>query len=231
MNKTILYAVGGIVVVGAGAYFLMNKPAGPATPGGDTNTPTPGASMSMKELLGLGGAQRCTFTNTVENSESSGVVYVAGGKMRGDFTSLAAGQTVQSHMIVDGETSYVWSDAMPQGMKMSFANMESQAGTNSDKSVDVNKEVNYSCGAWTVDAGVFALPAGVEFSDLGALLPPGGMPKLPGGSGTVDPSTITVPTGGAGGAMPGGAAQCAVCNQVPAGDERMQCLAALGCAK
>ena len=231
MNKTILYAVGGIVVVGAGAYFLMNKPAGPATPGGDTNTPTPGASMSMKELLGLGGAQRCTFTNTVENSESSGVVYVAGGKMRGDFTSVAAGQTIQSHMIVDGETSYVWSDAAPQGMKISFADMNAQRGENTNQSFDVNEKVGYSCGAWTVDAGMFALPAGVEFSDLGALLPPSGMPKLQGGAGTVDPNSVTVPAGSAGGAMPGGTAQCAVCNQVPEGDERMQCLEALGCAK
>ena len=225
MNKTIMYVVGGIVVVGGIAVFLMNKTAGPVAPGGDANTPAPGAQMSMRELLGFGGAQRCTFTNKVENSESSGVVYVSGGKMRGDFTSLAAGQAIQSHMIVDGETSYVWSDAAPQGMKISFADMNAQGGTNSGQSVDVNEKVGYSCGAWAVDANVFALPTGVTFSDLGAILPPGGIPKLQGTPGTVQPSAGTMPSGGA------GAFQCAACNQVPEGDERMQCLEALGCAK
>lgn len=224
MNKNILYALVGVVAVIAGAVFIMNKPAGPAVPGGDENTPTLGASMSMKELLGLGGAQRCTFANKVENSESSGVVYVAGGKMRGDFTSLAAGQTTQSHMIVDGETSYVWQDGSSQGMKISFADMNAQSGQGSNRSVDVNEKVGYSCGAWAVDASMFALPAGVEFSDLSALLPPGGMPSLEGKPGTIDPSAGTVPAGSP------GAAQCAMCAQAPDEDSRAQCLAALGCA-
>ncbi len=223
MNKNILYAVIGIVVVVLAGIFIMNKPA--MGPGGDANTPTPGAQMSLKELLASGGAQRCTFTHSVENSESSGVVYVAGGKMRGDFTSVAAGQTMQSHMIVDGETSYVWTDAMPQGMKLSFASMETQAGSqNKNQSVDVNQKLDYDCSNWAVDQSMFALPAGVTFSDLGALLPPGGMPSLDGKPGTVDPSGGTVPAGSP------GAAQCAMCAQAPDEESRAQCLAALGCA-
>jgi hypothetical protein len=225
MNKTILYVVGGVVVVGGAAVFVMNKPAGPVAPGGDANTPTPSAQMSMRELLGMSGPQRCTFTNNVQDPESSGVVYVAGGKMRGDFTSVAAGQTIQSHMIVDGETSYMWSDAMPQGMKMAFADVGAQSGQGSGQSVDVNEKVDYSCSGWTADANMFALPAGVEFSDLGVLLPPGGMPQLDGKPGTIDPSGGIMPAGEV------GAMQCAACNQVPEGDERMQCLEALGCAK
>ncbi|MEY4731605.1 MAG: hypothetical protein RL681_551 [Candidatus Parcubacteria bacterium] len=225
MNKTIYYIVGGIVVVGGAVAFMINKPASPSGPGGDANMPARAAQMSMKDLLGLGGAQRCTFTNKVENSESSGVVYVANGKMRGDFTSLSAGQTVKSHMIVDGETSYVWSDAMPQGMKMSFANIGASAtGQNANQSVDVNKKVDYSCGAWTVDVHMFALPDGVTFSDLSAMLPPVGTTPVKGGTyGDYVP--------GSAGSGDLKATQCASCDQIPDADAKMQCLETLGCTK
>ena len=59
------------------------------------------SQKSLKDLIGLGQTQECTFTT----EGSSGKVYIGGGKMRGDFSTTTEGQTVISLMLVDGQTS------------------------------------------------------------------------------------------------------------------------------
>jgi hypothetical protein len=122
--------------------------------------------QSLKSLIAYQGTQKCTFENSTENSDSSGTVYVANGEMRGDFTSTAQGQTFDSHMIVKGNTSYVWGSSMPGGFKMSFDSMAAPGGSSNSGAVDPNAPVNYSCGSWDADASLFELPASVEFRDL-----------------------------------------------------------------
>ena len=130
--------------------------------------------MSMKELLAKGGSQKCTFSNSIEGTESSGVVYMSGGRMRTDFVAKTAdGQTVESHMILDGDNTYLWSNQMPQGMKMKINMMNTQAGaqTQANGSVDLDQKLNYNCDNWSTDQGQFNLPSGVTFMDLSTVIP------------------------------------------------------------
>ena len=208
-------------MVGGIAAFTMMKPSNTVPGPGESGTPSvtgeTSGMKSLKELFALGTSQKCTFTNTTDASESSGVVYLSNGKMRGDFTSVAAGKTIQSHMIVEGKTSYVWSDAMAgQGIKMSFEDTDTPSSAPEGQSVDLDAKTNYSCSGWGVDQAIFVLPQGVEFKDLSAMM-----------------QGLTPPKAGAG--VEGGtgvdvkAMQCSYCAQAGDADSVAQCKAALGC--
>ena len=166
-NKT-LWIVGVLIIIAVAGYLLMR--------GGTTSTgvipsdeTTTAGEQSLTELLALGTAQTCTFSQ-VEGGE--GTVYIANGKMRGDFTSLADGKTMVSHMISDGTTAYTWIDGMPTGFKM-MMNAAQVAGQQPG-TVDVNQKLAFNCSSWSADASVFTPPAGMQFNDLTALT--GGIP-------------------------------------------------------
>ncbi len=204
MNNKLLLAVSGVVIVGVAAYVMMRGPT--------SDSPLGGGKMSMKSLLASATAQKCTFTSTAGGSNTSGTVYVASGKMRGDFNSLVNSKNEKSHMIVSDNTSYVWAEAFPQGMKMSFANMESKGA---DKNaVSVNDQVDFSCTPWSADQSMFAIPGGVVFNNIDAMMP--GSPK----------KDATGNTGGTGNNIK--AIQCGACDNL-SGNEKSACRSALSC--
>src|SRR3989338_3918069 len=180
MNNKILLAVGALVIIGIVAFVLMRGSANSPLSGGNII----GGKMSMKSLLGRNISQECTFSSTENGSDTSGTVYVASGKMRGDFNSTINGKREVNHMIVTDNTSYVWGDSMAQGIKMSLADTTKQENNNNN--VDVNKEADYSCKSWSADNNKFTLPAGISFSDMNAMmngaLDKGMMDKKPAGS-------------------------------------------------
>lgn len=199
-----------IAVVGGGAYYASQRVAAPAE-GDTTATTTADASVptSLRALLGLGQSMSCTFSKIDGVTTSSGVVYIAGGRMRGDFKSegTPAG-TVTSHMVNDGAYSYVWSDAAGQGIKMKFeAAANANAGAAPGVAANWDDSLSYKCSPWGADESLFSPPANVEFLDAAAL----------GGMGVSAAA-------GAG----AGAGQCASCDSVPEA-ARAQCRAALGC--
>ena len=210
MNKTLLYAIAGVVVVlGAIGLYMTGGPVG--------NMATQnGQETSLKELLASQNPQKCIFNHETDISDSSGEVVVSGGKMRGDFNSLAAGQTVKTHMIVDSGTAYVWTDTMAQGFKMSVDAMNTSS-TDTNQNLDINQRLNYSCTPWTPDASVFTLPTGITFTDMTALMN-SAMPQE------------TASGSAAGGAGTGSLqAQCGMCDTITDASAKAQCRTALQC--
>ena len=185
MNKVIWWIVGIIVVVIGIYYFVSNKPDTAAddvvpatedgqgsftTPSDDQGAPADTSGKSLKDLIALGVSQQCAFSQTVDNSSTSGTVFVGMGKMRGDFVSVASGQTVNAHMIADGQYTYTWIDGIAMGFKMSLDQTAPASGTGANQtgSPDLNQKLDYNCSAWTLDASKFTLPAGVTFTAMGS---------------------------------------------------------------
>ena len=205
-NKLLLYGIGAVVIIGVIiGFFAMQKTGNPDTDKQTATNNTGGQKMSMKALLGVGKTQKCTFSNSADISNSSGTVYIANGKMRGDFTSTTDGKTFESHMIIMDNTSYLWGDGMPQGIKMSFDDIQ-KPDADQKQSIDINQEVAYSCESWSSDAGTIALPADITFTDYSAMM------------------KQIAPTGGSANSQ-----QCAACDQVQDAASRAQCKTALGC--
>lgn len=188
-----------IVALAVLAYFFLvaKRPAvAPAiNPSGNTEEES-SSPTSLKDLLSKGIAQSCTF----KSEGSTGTIYMSGGKVRGDFDATVEGQTMKSHMILESNTSYIWSDGSKTGIKMSFdpdaTTPSATTGTQSG-GFDASTQMNYKCGAWIPDASFFTLPAGVSFTSFDA------------------PTTGTN-------------SQCSYCDSL-SGDSKSQCLTALKC--
>lgn len=165
-NITIIVVIVLLFVAG-GAYFVFGKGKGPIgknNPAQQTST----SPKSIKDLLSLGNSQKCTFTNIESTVSSTGVVYVSGGKVRGDFDTTIDGKITKYHTIVDGNTSYLWTEDSKSGFTTSF----DSNNTNSDTRFDTNKLANYQCSGWITDSSVFNRPSDVKFSDMSDLVAP-----------------------------------------------------------
>lgn len=218
MNKSILVVVAVLIILALGGFLFMNNKSTntgsqvsptKSTPQENTTKKT-NEQKSLKDLFSLGVAQECSYKDEMGNG---GVVYMTNGKMRGDFSSVTKDQTIKSHMVTDGKTSYIWMDNQAMGFKMS---MEAAGQTSPDKintqgSVDINKKGNFSCKPWVVSSSLFELPSNIKFTDLSDL--------------QKSPSTSE---GSQGGVQDMKAAQCAACDSVPQ-EARAQCKASLGC--
>lgn len=207
MNKKIIL-VGALLLLIAGGYFMFTKSSknSPDTSGQSANS----APKSLKDLLTAGVAQKCTFSMTQESGNQSGTTYITNGKLRGDFTSQANGKTMETHMIVSGNTSYVWQEGEKEGFKSSFDPSTSVSGSEAQSasttaSLDFNKQGDYKCSAWVVDESMFTPPSDVKFNDFSQLMKP--------------------TTSGTG---QGESSQCSVCDSL-SGDDKTQCRTALSC--
>jgi len=214
MSTKVIGIVVAVVVVAGGAYFFMSK--GQSMPEGATGTPvanTVSSPMSLKELIAGGESQQCTFSDDASGTQMQGIVYVGGGKVRSDFTSVAQGQTMSTHMIADGADMYTWVDGMTNGFKMSMAAQKPADNSTQQQGLDSDKKVDYHCSPWSADVSKFVLPTAVTFQDMAAMMQ--GAMK---GSGA--PS---VPS-----SMQGNAMQCKTCDQLPAA-QKGACRTALKC--
>ena len=217
-----------LVLAGAAYHFMRHSNMSPTQSNENANSQMQQITSGKKSLFdffSMGGSQKCTFTNT---TNGGGTIYVSSGKMRGDFqeTNNSTGKTAQTHMINDGTYVYIWTDGQTNGYKMSDAVMkqeESQptqapsTGSQPQPSqgMDMHQQMNTSCGGWTADASMFTVPTNVTFTDYSSMMQ---------GAST---GATTMHTGAA--PMQGTSAECAECNQAPAGAARNQCLAALHC--
>lgn len=199
-TNTTIGIVIAIIVLGVGAYFFFGHSSAPSesalSSANQSATPS-----SLKALIAAGTSQTCTFSD--DQSATSGTVHIASGKVRGDFTSTANGQTTQMHMISDGTTAYTWIDGMSSGFKSS---MTAATSSRSSQTFDSDKQMNYTCSPSGADASLFILPAGVTFKDVSAMMPSSAGAK----------------------AGAGAASACSQCDSVPAAYQA-QCRVSAGC--
>lgn len=133
---------------------------------------------SLKDLLGLGVAQKCVYNFTDEGVVSTGELLVSGNKFKQvtKINSEDGSMTVSAYS--DGEYMYTWNDKVPNsGIKFKIEETEDDSSLESSEkeSVDMNKEYNYNCSPTTVSDADWKLPAGVEFADMAELSKFGGM--------------------------------------------------------
>lgn len=177
MKKVILGVIVLLVLLVGGVLLNWPKPTSEVADStaaknlAEIQTNSTTEKTSLKSLLAMNKSQKCTF----DVEASSGTSYISSGKMRGDFTAKTGGSTGTTHMIVDGQTSYVWMDGQTSGYKMDFSAMQSNSmkgdvNNTGQVNVDPNRDINYSCTNWSVDSSVFTLPANVKFTDMSAMM-------------------------------------------------------------
>ena len=228
VNKTarIIIVVIVLILLGGGAFYLLGKSASnPLKSAQNQMTQMTTQKKSLSDFFSMTGSLKCTFSDKTDNS--SGTVYAAVGKMRGDFQSADNGKTTQTHMVNDGSFVYMWTDGQKSGYKMSLASIKNEAtkttnttsGSTTDQSpaqqgVNMQKQSDYSCGPWAADKSLFTVPTDVTFTDYTSMMQgaTGASPQKQQGITSQQKQY-----------------ECSQCDQVPAGSMRNQCRAALKC--
>ncbi len=158
-----------VIVIGGGVYMGMQGSSKSPVLDTPKTLSTEGTIQgSMGDLVALGVSLKCSFTHTTDLSSSSGDVYVADGKVRGNFkvTSTPLGnQSFDAYMIADGKESYVWSSFMPQGYKTIITEPNGGESNAGQDGLDYNQTLDYTCTPWEKDVSFFVPPADVTFVD------------------------------------------------------------------
>jgi hypothetical protein len=168
---------------------------------------------TLKSLLSLGVSQQCSYTFTENNVTSKATIYLAKGMMRIDGTTVTSKASQAFHAILSNKTMYAWGDGMPQGIRMTIPDGNTQAPSQTGGSaqmVDLNKEMNYSCSSWSADTSYFTPPSTIEFMDMSQMI------------------NQASPTGATAGTVDVRAAQCGACDSLSE-PQKSQCKQALGC--
>jgi hypothetical protein len=230
-TSRIIIAVVVVVLLIGGGYLFLGKSHMSSSQSADNANPqneSKGMSSGKKSLsdfFSMKGTLKCTFSD--QTNSGSGTVYVGSGKMRGDFQSQVNGTQSQTHMVNDGTYVYIWTEGQKNGYKMSLDSVKSEAsqvkvsGTPTavkPQGMNMNRQSNYSCSPWVVNASLFTVPSDITFVDYSSMMQGAGASN----------GTATQP-GSAATATHGNPAMCAQCNQAPAGAARNQCLTALKC--
>lgn len=135
---------------------------------------TTSSQKSLKELLGLGTSQKCTYEVNEDGSQMKGEIVINGDKFKQSVEINNDQGSMMVYTLSDGTYYYTWGDAMKnQGTKMKIADLQSDAqevskensGSEAQK-VDWDKKINYNCVAATVDETNLTLPTDVEFVDF-----------------------------------------------------------------
>lgn len=186
-NKPMLLIIVAVVVlVIGGAFFFMKKSEAP-TSGDTTNNEmvaedrtdddtsmVESGKNTLMGLMGMGKNLQCSFDYATEGKAGTkGTMYVSGKKVRGEFESNVDGQKTTMYMMQDGEYSYLWGPAMPEGIKMKVSVSEGSADTSApttNQYFDPNQKMDVECSPWGVDPSKFVVPSDVTFRDVSAMM-------------------------------------------------------------
>lgn len=151
MSKKIIAAVI-VVAVLAGGYFILNSKHKMA-------------QVAFSEFVKQGGSYSCDVRQEAADVDNGGTVYIDSGNIRGDFSTIAEGRTMQSSFLMKDGYTYNWSGAMGVKMKVGDISPEAQA----TYSWNAGQVGDYTCQPWKADQSKFDVPAGVTFSAAGAV--------------------------------------------------------------
>jgi len=123
--------------------------------------------MSLKDLIKVGVAQKCTW-DYQENGESmSGEVYVKGGKFKQTAIITNEEGTHKLNYIGDGQDLYFWTDGANSFAFKTKLDQEDQQVDPSDPSTfDWSNEYEFKCNPTVLSDADFALPSGIEFMSM-----------------------------------------------------------------
>lgn len=173
MNKQIIAAVLGVVVVGGGWYLYAKsseeKIQAPSEQNIENTNPNT-KKISFSSLISQGGSHMCTVNQNVGNIESKGTVYMMSGKLRGEFKSSVGGMNIETIFVVRDGYSYTWSSALPNvGYKVAVLDSTTPNSTATGvASYSFNAEQigEYECKDWAPNETFFALPSGIKFTEI-----------------------------------------------------------------
>lgn len=135
-------------------------------------------SGTMKDLLGFGRDQKCTYKDAGGNVTT---VYISGKKYRADVSN-GDDASQGFHSFGDGEYDYTWQGKTGTKMKhIEFDSKNDSMDENSqqEQKKDINnkqkqdfldRKETFNCSSWKVDQSLLEVPKDVEFTDMSKVM-------------------------------------------------------------
>ena len=182
MNQNTI--IGGIVVIilaVLGIWYFSSNTTGTAgqdqTATTSDSTGTTGTTAgtaanpnTFRSIFTQSGNHVCTYAQVTASGQSSNAVYIADGKMRGEFRTVSGTGTLADLMIYTGGILYSWKEGATVGKKSSIKSLadlpqaipgDLTSGAILGFSLD---NVSWDCHDWARDVKLFVIPAYVTFS-------------------------------------------------------------------
>lgn len=116
----------------------------------------------LTEIIALQRDLKCSITTIDSSPERTGMLYVAGKKIRGDFITVGAGKKLYTAMINDGAHIFTWTIAAKTGLVL-LATQNTQRAIVSHGGVTADAILSYECAPWTPQIKFFTPPPVVVF--------------------------------------------------------------------
>ena|SRR3989344_8373273 len=170
MSKKLIILVILVAVV-VGVYFVFggSKEVKNEELGNANEEQTAGKKMAFSQFLKQGGAYKCEVKQSMSDFENSGTMYINGQNMKGEFSTVAEGRTMNSSFMSRDGYSYTWSSLTP-GMgfkiKAEAETSNDDVDTSGTYAWNADQIGDYNCENWVVDATKFELPKDVTFQEI-----------------------------------------------------------------
>ena len=154
-----------VVLVIIGGYFMLkgDKEIKNEELGNANEEQSSGKKMAFSDFLKQGGAYKCEITQYVGEVANSGTMYINGKNVKGEYTTVVEGMTINSSFISLDGYAYTWSSVSPGiGFKMKTG----ENNTNETYAWDPSQIGDYNCENWVVDAEKFEIPKDITFQEI-----------------------------------------------------------------
>lgn len=130
--------------------------------------------QKLKDILGMGQAQKCTWQVSDENGATNGTILMSGDKFKQEVTMVSNSDKKETKMFAlsDGNFVYMWNNEMgSNGLKMAVEDDSKSSYDNAQfGKVEWDAENEYECNPATISEGELTPPSEIQFQDLGAQL-------------------------------------------------------------
>ena len=182
-RNTIIAGIVVLVLVALGAWYFSSSQMSPSSAGqatdatsqttpdsnGSTAAPAKGSS-TFKSIFTQSGSHECEYTGVNGSSQINSAIFIAGGKMRGEFRTMSGTNTQPNRMVKKGCDWYTWEEGSATGKKTSIKSIadlpqaipqDLTSGAIYGTSLD---NVGWDCHDWSQDDTQLVPPSYVKFS-------------------------------------------------------------------
>ena len=128
---------------------------------------------SLKELLGLGISQKCTFEIDNEDQMTKGELLINGNKFKQSMEIASEEGVMKINSISDGEYFYSWNEGVDgSGTKIKIEENTTTPDENMEEAENTiwEEKFDYKCTPISLSETDLTLPSDIEFVDLSEMM-------------------------------------------------------------
>ena len=169
----IIWKIIGIVIIIGGIFWFMNgrnSIQSKDTQTGEVKTENPITSkQTFQSIITQKGNYECTYESISASTKSSNVLYIADGKIRGEFRTTTGSGSSANLMLYSTGILYTWKEGATTGKKMAISSLSQlpsviPADLTSGAILGSSaNNVSWDCHSWARDPKLLVPPTYVKF--------------------------------------------------------------------